>query len=55
MDGNIAIIERKQKHWAHQEVELRELHALVTGVTVTSYSYSTGYSYSSIVSHSSFL
>jgi hypothetical protein len=36
-------------------MELKELHALVTGVTVTSYSYSTGYSYSSIVSHSSFL
>ncbi len=34
-------------------MELRELHALVTGVTVTSYSYSTGYSYSYIVSHSS--
>jgi hypothetical protein len=32
-------------------MELRELHALVTDVTVTSYSYSTGYSYSSIVSH----
>jgi hypothetical protein len=30
-------------------MELRELHALVTGVTVTSYSYSTGYSYSSII------